>query len=451
MYKRQADIRIYVEILPFHERRATSEILDDLRQAVSNIPGLYVEVSARDIGPPIGKDVQIRITGDDKSQLQEFGKTVRKKLREHKDLYNVDDTLPIPGLEWDIRVDREEAGRLGVNINTLGSVIQFLTDGALVGKYNPVDSEEDVDIRIRYPDDKRNLSQLDAMRIVTPQGAIPLTSIVDKVAIPRNDTIIRRDQKLSYDIRASTKDGAPTNVIVANLKEWLDTTEDRPHDVAYKFLGADQESADAARFFQIAGIAILFMMAIILLLQFNSFYHVFLTLLSVILSIYGVILGLTFYPYLSVMLCGVGLIALSGIVVNNNIVLIDTYQRLRRKGYEPNEAALRTAAQRVRPVLLTSVTTIVGLMPLALGWQANIFSGWFSTDGTSVSMIWRPISYVIICGLAFATVLTLVVTPVLLAMPHIWGMRLLEIAKIVRQKLPSFMQNWFKNNKLEQS
>jgi len=169
------------------------------------------------------------------------------------------------------------------------------------------------------------------------------------------------------------------------------------------------------------------MMAIILLLQFNSFYHVFLTLLAVVLSLFGVILGLTFYPYISVLLCCTGVTALVGIVVNNNIVLIDTYQRLTRSGYTPADAAVRTAAQRLRPVLLTTVTTIVGLMPLVLGWQADIFSGYFSTQGTMTSHVWAPISYVIVCGLGFATILTLVITPALLAAPSIWGERLRKL------------------------
>jgi multidrug efflux pump len=123
---------------------------------------------------------------------------------------------------------------------------------------------------------------------------------------------------------------------------------------------------------------------------------------------------------------GVGIISLAGIVVNNNIVLIDTYQRLIQTGYEPRDAAIRTAAQRLRPVLLTTLTTVVGLMPLVLGWQADIFSGEFSLRGTMTSPIWAPISYVIACGLGFATILTLVITPVLLAAPTVWKTRILK-------------------------
>ena len=177
------------------------------------------------------------------------------------------------------------------------------------------------------------------------------------------------------------------------------------------------------------------MMGIILLLQFNSFYHVFLTLFAVVLSVFGVLLGLTFYPYVSTILTGTGVIALAGIVVNNNIVLIDTYQRLTGLGYEPVDAAVRTAAQRLRPVFLTTLTTIVGLMPLVLGWQADIFSGTFSTKGSGTSEIWAPISYTIACGLGFATILTLIITPVLLAAPTVMGGRIKRRYDWLKQRL----------------
>jgi multidrug efflux pump len=203
--------------------------------------------------------------------------------------------------------------------------------------------------------------------------------------------------------------------------------------VRYKFLGQAEENAAAARFAQGAMLAILFMMSVILLLQFNSFYHVFLTLFAVILSIFGVILGLALYPYISMILTLTGVIALAGIVVNNNIVLIDTYQRLLEKGYGSVDAAIRTAAQRLRPVFLTTLTTVVGLMPLILGWQANIFTGNFSTAGSSTSEIWAPISYVVACGLGFATILTLIVTPVMLAMPTVLWER---IKRLMRPKKP---------------
>jgi len=248
--------------------------------------------------------------------------------------------------------------------------------------------------------------------------------VVKRVAKPRQDKISRRDLLPFYVVQGNTRKGYATNIQVQELQKWFDEEATLPAGTQIKFLGQAEENAAAAQFGKNAAMAIMFMMGVILLLQFNSFYHVFLTLSSVVLSVFGVILGLTFYPYVSMILVLTGVIALAGIVVNNNIVLIDTYQRLKANGFSSEDAALRTAAQRLRPVVLTTLTTVVGLMPLVLGWQANIFTGEFSTRGSSTSDIWAPISYVVSCGLGFATILTLIVTPVLLAAPSVLWKRI---------------------------
>lgn len=419
-----AVVRIFTELLPFQDRPPSQDIIDELRLAIADIPGVYTEIQSISQGPPIGKDIEIQLMSDDSATLKIATKKVSDYFESIDALYETENTLPVPGIEWEIQVDREEAGRLGLDITTIGSAVQFITEGALVGQYRPLDADEEVDIRIRYPSSSRDLNELENLRIVTPIGAIPLSAVVKRIAKPREDRITRRDQQVIYLVKANTRPGFATNQIVEDLKIWVGEDGVLPENVGVRFLGQDEENASAREFFKGAAVAILFMMAIILLLQFNSFYHVFLTLFAVILSIFGVILGLTFYPYISVILCGTGVIALAGIVVNNNIVLIDTYQRLIKSGFEPREAAMRTAAQRLRPVLLTTLTTIVGLMPLVLGWQADIFSGEFSLRGTMTSPIWAPISYVIACGLGFATFLTLIITPVLLAAPSVWKTRI---------------------------
>jgi len=416
-------VRIYLELHPFGERRSVVEVMTDIEKASQGIPGVLTEVSALDQGPPIDKDIGIQISSEDRVKLREMTLKVRAKLETIEGVYDFEDSLPLPGIDWELTVDRAEAGRLGLDVGRIGSAIQFLTEGALVGKYRPLDVEEEVDIRIRYPKSARDLSQLDTLRIQTPGGAVPLSSVVKRVAKPRQDKIERRDLLPFYVVKGNTRKGYATNKQVEELEDWFANEANIPSDVKIKFLGQAEENAATAQFGKNAAMAILFMMGVILLLQFNSFYHVFLTLSSVVLSVLGVLLGLIFYPYISSILVLTGVIALAGIVVNNNIVLIDTYQRLKAHGFSSEDAALRTAAQRLRPVFLTTLTTVVGLMPLVLAWQANIFSGKFSTQGSSTSDIWAPISYVISCGLGFATILTLIITPVLLAMPAVIGGR----------------------------
>ncbi len=416
--------KIYTELLDFDDRPSSNEIVDELRERVSNIPGIYTEVTSVSQGPPIGKDLAVQLTSNDPDALKRATQKLRDKFNATDGLIEIEDTLPLPGIEWQLEVDRAEAGRLGLDVSRIGAAVSFLTEGSLVGYYRPLGSDEEVDIRLRYPATSRDLGVLDSLRIQTSQGALPLSTVVNRSAQPSQDKIDRIDQELVYTVQANTAEGFATNLQVEEIRAWLESDQGAiPNYVTVKFLGQDEENAAAGEFFRIAGLAILFMMSMILLLQFNSFYHVFLTLLAVILSIFGVILGLTYYPYISIILTGTGVIALAGIVVNNNIVLIDSYQILLKRGYEPVRATIMTAAQRIRPVILTTLTTIVGLMPLILGWQADIFTGEFSTKGTSTSAIWAPISYVIAAGLAFATILTLIITPVLLAMPYVMKQR----------------------------
>jgi len=412
-------VQVYTELQPFAERRGVLEIIDELEELTTGIPGVITEIAYTEQGPPLDKDVEIQISSENKDLLREVTLQVRSKMETIDGMIDIEDTLPLPGVDFEFVIDRAEAGRLGLDVGRIGAALSFVTEGTLVGQYRPLDAEEEVDIRLRYPDGARDIAEIDSLRIQTPQGAVPLSSVLSRIPVLRQDKIERRDLSPFFVVKGNTAKDYATNIQTEELQEWLETDANLPVGVTFKFLGQAEENAAAGRFAQGAMLAILFMMSVILLLQFNSFYHVFLTLFAVIQSVIGVLLGLALYPYVSMILTLTGVIALAGIVVNNNIVLIDTYQRLRLKGYDSVDAAIRTAAQRLRPVFLTTLTTIVGLMPLILAWQANIFTGNFSTGGSSTSEIWAPISYVIACGLGFATILTLIVTPVMLAMPTV--------------------------------
>lgn len=419
-----AVVKIFFQLEDFSDRRGVTTILEDIRVAVADMPGVIPEVTAASNGPPVGKDIGIEFTGRDRTAVAEATRIAETYLRQMDGVEDIETTLPLPGVEWQLDVNREEAGRLGLDVNKIGQTVQFVTEGALVGFYRPLDSDEEVDIRIRLPKSARDIRALDQLRIQTPAGSIPLAAVVERTARPREDSIMRRNQAAVYEVKANTADGYAPNVQVEELRNWLDTQANLPKEVDWKFLGQQEENAEAAAFGIAAVAAILFMMSVILLLQFNSFYHVALTLSAVVLSVFGVLLGLIFYPYVSMVLTMTGVIALMGIVVNNNIVLIDTYQRLLESGSDPVDAAIRTAAQRLRPVVLTTVTTVVGLMPLVIGFDANVVTGEFDMRGSGTSDIWKPLSYALVCGLSFATILTLLLTPALLAAPYVWKQRI---------------------------
>ena len=235
-------------------------------------------------------------------------------------------------------------------------------------------------------------------------------------------------------IKAAVKTGVNENQKVQELDKWI-KSQTWPQGVRFRFRGADEEQKEAGEFLGKAMVGALFIMFIILLTQFNSFYQTFLTLSTVVLSVIGVLLGMIVTGQtFSIIMTGTGVVALAGIVVNNSIVLIDTYNRLMELGMSPIDASLRAAAQRLRPVLLTTITTICGLLPMAL--QINLdFFDHSVQFGSITSIWWVQLSTAIIFGLGFATIITLVLTPVMLAFPTIFRT---EIWPKIRNLLPKF-------------
>ena len=217
---------------------------------------------------------------------------------------------------------------------------------------------------MRFPLSGRGLDQLDRLRVPSAEGAVPVGNFVERRAAPRVGSLERSDGRRVLSVEADVVDGLLVDDQVKKLRAELDLDP----RIELKFKGENQDQQEAEAFLlQAFGVA-LFVMAIILVTQFNSFYQALLILSAVVFSTVGVLLGLlvTGQPF-GIVMSGIGVIALAGIVVNNNIVLIDTFNRMRATGMETVEAVLRTGAQRLRPVLLTTVTTVLGLMPMVLG------------------------------------------------------------------------------------
>ena len=408
-----------------HDGRKT---LQTVRETLDQVPGLVFQIQVREQGPPAGKDVQISLLSEDNAALQRTAGLVRQFLDTRSDLQEIDDTRPLPGIEYQLRVDRAEAGKFGVDVSQIGAAVQLVTEGLLVGRYRPDDAQDEVDIRVRFPADFRSASTIDDLRIATAQGNVPLSLFVERVPAPRVSQIERRDGRRVVDVRANAVEQGAGAAIVEQVKAWIDT-QDIPSSVEIRFGGADEDSQDAAAFFQGAILAMLFMMAVILLWEFNNFWQTFLTLSAVIISTAGVLVGIQLVlPYISVLMIGTGIVALAGIVVNNNIVLIDTYNRLLKDGRSPEDAAVATAAQRARPVLLTTGTTICGLLPMIIQMNVNFLQGAISFGGTT-SEWWVQLATAVVFGLAFSTTMILLVTPVWLLAPYRigrWGQRMLN-------------------------
>ncbi len=415
---------LQIELANFCCRRKAVEIFEEIRQRTGNMAGIKVEVRKIEGGPPTGKDVRLEVKSTDYDTMVE---TVGR-IREHFDtvelLTDHEDGRPLPGIEWELAVDREQAGRYNAGIVQVGSMVQLVTNGVLIGTYRPNDSEDEVDIRVRLPESERTLDQFEVLKLRTPNGQVPLANFIDRTAQPKVSSITRRDGLYAMDVKANLAEGAmvdgrsaTADDAVKQVQAWVDTQE-WPDDVFLRFRGADEEQRESGEFLGKAAIAALFMMFIILLTQFNSFYQTVLTLSTVILAVSGVLVGMAVTGQrFSIIMTGTGIVALAGIVVNNAIVLIDTFNRLRDEGVsDTRQAALKTAAQRLRPILLTTVTTILGLVPMALQINMNFFTQTISV-GSITAIWWVQLSTAIIFGLAYSTMLTLVLIPSMLALP----------------------------------
>ncbi|MHA1572822.1 MAG: efflux RND transporter permease subunit, partial [Alphaproteobacteria bacterium] len=404
---------VTLEFVDWNKRRKADLILADIRKRVAVIPGIVVEIRKQQEGPSAGKPIQIELRGHDPKLLLPAIVKLRKALTSVKGLRDVEDTRSLPGIEWRLMVNREKAARYGADILVLGRIVQMVTNGIKVAEYRPNDAEEEVDIRLRFPHQLRNLDQLVSLRVPTAKGLIPIRNFVRFIPAPKTGTLHRTDSIRVLKINADVKEGVLVDAKLKEIKAIFAKVE-LAEGLTLKFKGQDEDQRRASNFLSIAFLIAVFLMSLILITQFNSVYQAFLVLSAIVLSTAGVLIGLMVAgePF-GIVMCGIGVIALAGIVVNNNIILIDTYNDMKRRGMDAREAILRTAAQRLRPVLLTAITTVLGLMPMVLSMNLDIVAREI-TFGAPSTQWWTQLSTSIAGGLSFATVLTLIVTPCLL-------------------------------------
>lgn len=413
--------QITIELADYSKRRRAIEIFAEIREKTANIPGIKIELRKLEGGPPTGKDVRLEIKSTDYDDMMQAVAKVRGKLDSMSDLQDVEDDRPLPGIDWQLTVDREEAGRYNASIPAVGAMIQLITNGTLIGTSNPDDSDDSIDIRVRLPEEQRALDRLGELRLRTPNGQVPITNFIKMEPKQKVTSITRRDGLYAMDIKANLlasakADGLTPDDKVKEIQAWLDEQEWK-ENIFLKFRGADEEQKESGEFLANAGAGALFLMFIILVTQYNSFYQTILTLSTVILAVIGVLIGMMITGQkFSIIMTGTGVIALAGIVVNNAIVLIDTYNRLRQEGASVHDAVLKTSAQRMRPIMLTTVTTIMGLVPMAMAVNLDFFAQTI-TVGSITAIWWIQLSTAIISGLAFSTLLTLILIPVMLSLP----------------------------------
>ncbi|MBT3139943.1 efflux RND transporter permease subunit [Falsiruegeria litorea] len=460
-------------------------VIDQLNAELVKLPGFEAEIVALEQGPGSGKPVHLRLKGQNWDDLKAATNLARTTFEDTPGLFTIEDSLPLPGIDWQIDVDVAKAGRFGADVATVGAMVQLVTRGILLDTMRVDTSDDEIEIRVRLPDEDRVLSTLDTLKVRTPDGLIPLSNFITRKPVEQLAKISRVDQERFFDIKADVlsglskvaikgEDGSETRLAVvksipegqsptgptiesengvpfelvtltnsdsiealrealvdqgarvipinateriAVLTEWLET-DPFPSSLSWEWTGDQEEQEESGAFLVRAFAGALGLMFIILLTQFNSFYNSVLVLLAVVLSTTGVLIGMMVMqqPF-SIIMTGTGIVALAGIVVNNNIVLIDTYQEFSQ--YMPRiEAIIRTAEQRIRPVLLTTITTMAGLTPMMFGLSLDFLGGGYSIDSPT-ALWWKQLATAVVFGLGIATILTLIVTPSFLAL-RVW-------------------------------
>ncbi|MEZ8318949.1 efflux RND transporter permease subunit [Vibrio splendidus] len=394
-------------------RRSVKAIIEELKVHTDQYAGVEIEYKFPDAGPPVENDLVIELSAKTPEQLNQAAKIVRGWADGNQALTNISDTASKDGIDWKVDIRRDDAARFAADATLVGNTVQFVTNGLKIGDYLPDDSSEEVDILVRYPSDKRDIGRFDQLRVKTPAGLVPITNFAQIVPDHKQDTIKRLDGKRVVNIMADMEEGYNLALELPKIEQALSELG-LPSSAEFRIRGQNEEQENSSAFLQSAFLVALAVMALILITQFNSFYQAFLILSAVLFSTVGVFVGLLIFqrPF-GIVMSGIGVIALAGIVVNNNIVLIDTYNQLIKRGLDKRDAILRTGVQRLRPVMLTTVTTILGLMPMVLEMNIDLINQKIEFGAPSTQW-WSQLATAIAGGLAFATVLTLVLTPCLL-------------------------------------
>ncbi len=431
---------IQFEFANWQTRRPAHEIMDAIRERTADIPGIQVEVTAPRAGPPTGKPIQVQLAALDPAALPAAARKVAALLAARGDIRDLDDGQPLPGIDWTIQVDKAEAAKYGAGVNTVGAAVQLVTNGLKATEYRPADSDKAVDILVRFPPERRSLDQIDELHIQTPSGHVPIGNFVQRVPSQRVGFIHRVNGNRVTTVSANVAEGVQTARVQQEIQHELAKADLGP-GVYFKLKGEDEEREKASAFLLKAFGTAIFLIFAILLAQFNKLTSVGLVLTAVLLSTFGVMLGMLIMgqPF-GVVMAGIGVIANAGVIVNNNIVLIDTYDRLRREGVAAHDAILETCRERARPVVLTAVTAILGVLPIAFGMNIEFMTREI-TVGAPATQWWINLSTAIVFGLGFATVLTLIVTPaMLMAVENMREWRIRGLARL-RTWMPTRRQS----------
>jgi multidrug efflux pump subunit AcrB len=408
-----------------------SKVADQIRDALPSLPGAEITIEKDRRGPPAGAPVSIELSGDDFERLTDLAAQIRSRIETIPGLTDLrsdfEDALP----ELQFEIDRQRAAMLGLDTATVGNFLRTSIYG-VESRRKFRAGEEEYDITVRLPEVSREqFSTLSEIMIpVKDQGAVPLSSLGTFNYTAGLGEIKRKDLKRVITLLGNN-DGR-------SIKEILDDVTDATSDMALPkgysiyYAGDNEDMEESMAFLGRAFLIAVAGVFVILVIQFNSVLLPIIIVVSIALSIIGVMWGLLITRTApSIIMTGLGVISLAGIVVNNAIVLIDCINQQKAAGMKSLDAIISAGRLRLRPVLLTAGTTILGLIPMAIGWSINVHSfPWKIVQGSGTSAWWAPMAIAVIFGLTVSTVLTLILVPVMVSLADSFAVAIRKRVKI---------------------
>jgi multidrug efflux pump len=419
--------RIQVSFVEFEKRDgvATRPYLDNIRNAIKGIPGAEISVDQEKGGPPTDPPINIEVASEDFDDLIKTAVSLKNYL----------DSIQIPGVEelkMDVdltnpeisfTVDRERALIEGVSTAQIGQEIRTAVFGREVSKVKDGDDEYKIQLR-NLEGQRKNLADLLNMNITFRDMAsgqvkhVPISSLVKVDYTSTLGSVKRKNQKRVITLRSNvlmniTTPTAVNEVIAKNIENF----KQKPDGVTIKQTGEGEQQKETGNFLTMALVIALMIILITLVIQFNSVSKPVIILTEIIFSVIGVLLGFAITKMeVSVLMTGLGIVGLAGIVVKNGILVIEFTDELRARGMKTREALIQAGKTRIIPVLLTAMAAILGLIPLAVGFNINFVTLFSELNphiffGGDNAVFWKPLSWTIIFGLAFAFFMTLLILP----------------------------------------
>ena len=393
----------------------TSLTVERLRQQLATIAGAEISIEKELMGPPVGAPISVEVSGDDFHKVGEYAAYVRRQLSEIEGTGKLTDDYRVGRPEMRLRIDRAAAKRVGASTRGVAGAIRTAIAGTKASTLRDGEDEYDIVVELA-PSYKEDLQTVLAMRIpgridTSPDTfSVPLSAVARYELAGGSGALRHVDQDLVVTIEGQIAEGFNENAVRQKAIDWIQSAE-TPEGIVMRLGGADDEQRETQEFLMKAFAIAIFLIAVVLVSQFNSIALPLIILASVVLSLVGVLWGLILTgTAFGIIMTGLGVISLAGVVVNNAIVLLDYVQQLRERGHDMHHALMEAGTARFRPVILTAITTVLGLVPMALGISVD-FAEFTVSTGTQSMQWWGPMAVAVIFGLGFATILTLVMVP----------------------------------------